>query len=72
MVVNSSPSKEGGCLCQAHLGSSGIVHKAGVYLGCNPSFTYRLRRAELNQVIYTGAKRASRKLNSMKEVKRLA
>lgn len=54
VVVNSAPSEEAGCMCQAHLGSSGIVHKAGVYLRFISLLTYRLRRAELNQEIYTG------------------
>lgn len=71
-VVNSAPNKEAGCVCQAHLGRGGTVHKAGVYLGFNPSFTDRLRRAELNQVIYTGAEWTNRTLNVMKKVKRLA
>lgn len=71
VVVNSAPSKGAGCVCQAHLGRGGIVHKAGVFLGFNPSFTDRLRRAELNQVIYTGAEWTNRTLNLMKKVKRL-
>lgn len=59
-------------MCQAHLRSAGTDHKAGVYLEFSPSFNSRLRRAELNQVIYTGAERENRTLNLMKKVKRLA
>lgn len=44
VVVNSAPSKEEGCVCQAHLGSAGTDHKAGVYLEFIPSFTYRLKK----------------------------
>lgn len=72
VVVNFYPSKETGCVCQAHLRSAGIDHKAGVYVEFIPSFTYQLRRPELNQVIYAAAKRANKTLNLMKKVKRLA